>query len=576
MFDTYLYDYEDCTDIKELIAKAIAASRTEYIWLCHRAVDYSQFNLRYLPNRHQAKMMHAWASHDNSDCFTTWLIPIENNSDTLFHKDILPILYPATGKWQWKRDPLIDYSNFNFNWFPSVWDWGYNHEFTMLGKERLSYTTLSRNSLNVKYHAANLKYDDIHYNICCVDTNTHALPVHDYKVRLITTMEESLKAALKKATRPWLWVISDVCDYSEFDFEWLPEEGEEHQIHCWPSGTCEKGDTFLIHVPSYLGEWNPSYNFDHEPLQRKRWPSVKITHSSLAQELNASRRLDSIYTVYSYTGFIDYPDVCLWDKRPVVSLDNGNSTSLVPRDCIVKKEIYEYPHLLKHSVENNYIKLDVIFISNGESMAQQNFDRLRSICPRAKHCSNVDGREKAYKTAASMSNTDWFYAVFAKTWVYDNFKFDYSVDYWQEPKHYIFHSKNPLNGLEYGSMNINLYNKELVLTTKSGLDFTLSSLHTTVPLCISETHFNSDPYITWRSAFREVIKLRQEIEEHGRIEVAYRYNIWKTVANGENAEWCLRGANDGDRYYTEVNGDSDKLQLSFDWKWLKKYYDTIY
>jgi hypothetical protein len=576
MFDIYWYDYDDCNDVKELIAKAIASSRTEYIWLCHLAVDYSRFNLRYLPKRHQAKMMHAWASHDNPDCYTTWLIPVENSGDTVFHNDILPILYPAIGKWQWKKDPLIDYSSFNFNWFPSVWDWQLNHEFTMLGKERLSYTTLDRGSNNIKYHAANLTYSGTHYDICCVDTNTHALPTHDYKVRLVTTMEEALKSAIKRATKPWLWIVSDTCNYDGFDFEWLPEEGEEHQIHCWPSGTCEKGDTFLVHVLSF----NPDelkFNFEHEPIQRKRWPvALSVTGNGLAWDLNNCPRNGGIYTVYSYNSFLDYPDVCLWDKRPVVSLNRSNSTCLVPRDCIVNNEIYEYPHLLRYPQYGYDIHTDVIFISNGEPMADENYKHLLEIFPNAKRSDGVVGRELAYKTAASLSDTPWFYAVFAKTWVLDTFDFSYSPDYWQEPKHYIFHSRNPLNKLEYGAMNINLYNKKLVLETKPGLDFTLSQKHTVIPICASESRFNSDAWITWRSAFREVLKLRQETEQHGRIEIAHRLHVWKTVAEGENAEWCLRGANDADQYYTKVGGDPEKLQLSFDWKWLKEYYDTIY
>ena len=94
MFDTYWYDYSDCTGIKKLISNAIAASRTEYIWLRHRAVDYSNFNLRFIPHRHQTNMLHAWASHDNPQCYTTWLIPTENNGEIIYHEGILPIKKP--------------------------------------------------------------------------------------------------------------------------------------------------------------------------------------------------------------------------------------------------------------------------------------------------------------------------------------------------------------------------------------------------------------------------------------------------------------------------------------------------
>ena len=576
MFDIYWYDYDDCDDIKELIAKAIASSRTEYIWLCHLAVDYSQFNLRYLPNRHQAKMVHAWASHDNPDCFTTWLIPLENSGDTVFHKDILPILYPAIGKWEWKKDPLIDYSSFNFNWFPSVWDWQLNHEFTMLGKERLSYTTLDRGSNNIKYHAANLTYSGTHYDICCIDTNSHELPTHDYKVRLVTTMEESLKSAIKRATKPWLWVISDVCKYDEFDFEWLPEEGEEHQIHCWPSGTCEKGDTFLIHVPSYLGDWNPSYNFNHAPVQRKRWPVYNVGENCLAWELNNSPRNTAIYTLYSFTGVIDYPDVCLWDKRPVVSLNRSNSSTLVPRDCIVDKEIYEYPYLLRYPEYGFDIPVDIIFIDNKESCANDNWNRLLSIHPNAKSISGIKGRLDAYQAAAYQSDTPWFIAVFAKCHILDNFaELNWQPDFWQEPKHYIFHNRNLNTGLEYGHMAPIAYHCQLMYENKGGLDMTLAQRHTTVPITISETNLEGDDWLTWRTAFREVIKILHYGRENPSVENEYRLWAWRNVANGSNASMQKLAVKHAEEYYEACGGDEDALMLTSEWDWLGEHYARL-
>ena len=92
-------------------------------------------------------------------------------------------------------------------------------------------------------------------------------------------------------------------------------------------------------------------------------------------------------------------------------------------------------------------------------------------------------------------------------------------DYWQEPKHYIFHSRNCLNGLEYGHMGIIAYNKQLVLDTiESGLDFTLSAPHQVVPELSATAYFNADPWMTWRTAFREVIKLKHFMDQQPTIE----------------------------------------------------------
>lgn len=506
MFDIYWYDYTN-DNIEIIKETAIKSSRTEYVWLLHRGVDYTNFNLRFIPNRHQRQFAHAWASHNNTEHYTTWLIPVAEQKGIVHHNEILPCK------------------------------------------------------------------DANYYDVCCIDTNTHNIQNCDYSVKLITTMEAAIAAAVRKSTKPWLWIVSDVCDYTDFNFSWLPSTYDLEYVHCWPSGTCEKGDTFLINVEAY-NKGKREYNFKHTPVVRKPWPQTIYNSDSLIEVLNF--RHDSIYTLFmSSLVEVNVPDVCLWDARPVVGLNKSNSISLVPRDCVVKKEIYEYPHLLKN-VLNDDTQCDVIFISNYESMSYENYLHTKKVYSNTKHSYGVDGRDKAYKAAAELSSTPFFYAVFAKTQVYENFKFDFYPDYWQEPKHYIFHSLNPLNNLEYGSMNVNLYNKNLVLQTNSGIDFTLSSAHTVVPMCISTTKFNDDPYITWRSAFREVIKLRQELETHNRIEVAYRYHCWKNTAVGENAEWCLRGANDADKFYDSVAGNAEELQNSFSWEWCKNYFNLIY
>jgi hypothetical protein len=53
--------------------------------------------------------------------------------------------------------------------------------------------------------------------------------------------------------------------------------------------------------------------------------------------------------------------------------------------------------------------------------------------------------------------------VFAKLEVSSMFDWSWQPDRLQEPKHYIFHALNPVNGLEYGHQAMIAYNKKLVL-----------------------------------------------------------------------------------------------------------------
>jgi hypothetical protein len=274
------------------------------------------------------------------------------------------------------------------------------------------------------------------------------------------------------------------------------------------------------------------------------------------------------------------PTVPLWREKTktIVPLDAGAESVIVPRCAVpyIRTQLYDYPHIDKSHRNCVGLLQDVVFISNGESMAESNWQNLKNMCPRARRSDGVIGREAAYKAAAGLAETPWFFAVFAKTEVLPTFKFDFQPDRMQQPKHYIFHSRNPLNGLEYGAMNINLYNRQLTLDTVPGLDFTLSSAHEVIPICASISRFNTDPWVTWRSAFREVLKLKREVDLGADVEIQHRLHAWTTRAQGQNAQHCLQGAQDALDYYNKTNGSLEALMKSFDWAWLQDYYYGLY
>ena len=224
--------------------------------------------------------------------------------------------------------------------------------------------------------------------------------------------------------------------------------------------------------------------------------------------------------------------------------------------------------------------LDIIYISNGEIDSEKWFDHLLTTTDHnVKRVKNVTGRELAIKQAAKLSTTPWFFAVWGKLEVNKDFDWEWQPDYLQQPKHYIFHARNPINDLVYGHMAVVAYNKQLVLDTDQyGLDFTMSQLHTVVPLVSGTAHYNSDQLMTWRTAFREVIKLKIDTEN---IESIHRLQTWLTRAQGLNAEYSIKGAEDGIRYYNECvqNGERypvhDALMKSFDWDWLEKHFNLV-
>jgi hypothetical protein len=141
------------------------------------------------------------------------------------------------------------------------------------------------------------------------------------------------------------------------------------------------------------------------------------------------------------------------------------------------------------------------------------------------------------------------------------------------PKHYIFHAKNPVNGLTYGHQAMIAYNKKLTLANQGyGLDFTMDDPNEVLSIVSGIATFNTDAYSTWRTAFRECIKLKMSDTEESK----ERLDMWLTVGMGKFNEYSMEGAQHAVEYYEEVNGDFNKLKLSYEWVWLKEKYKSKY
>jgi hypothetical protein len=235
-------------------------------------------------------------------------------------------------------------------------------------------------------------------------------------------------------------------------------------------------------------------------------------------------------------------------------------------------KITDYDHVINHAVVVKPELLDIIFISNGEACAAANLDYLLSLnLPnRIVHIKGVNGRVASQHAAANASNTAWYFLVNAKLKVNKDFDFGWQPNIYKSRRHYIFTATNPVNGLEYGHQAIVANNKKLTLSTVvRGLDFTMDSRHEVVDMNSGIGLYNSSEWDTYRTAFRECIKLKHNKD----VESKKRLDVWLTVANGDFSQHSLRAAKDAIDYYESVNGDLEKLKLSYDWDWIKERFN---
>jgi len=423
------------------------------------------------------------------------------------------------------------------------------------------------------------------------DANVQDLQIrfpHARVVRYYDNHLDTVKRCIAHSRTSYVWVISSCCDYTDFDFDYRAVPWESYQLHCWHSGDQKFGDTFLVNVSEFkkqqdieLLEWYKDVNWHYPGVPRLSWPIVTYDSDNLV-EIVQSSRFDSPYILYA-PSYHD-PDIvynpALWRQktRNITSFSQGNGLVLVPKDTqtFIDSQLYDYPYIEKLNWTKD-ISQDIIFISYDEPQADQNWSILSAKFPQARRLHGVAGMEKALLKAAEMSSTDWYYAVFAKTELHPDFDFSFRPDLFQQPKHYIFHAENPLNGLCYGHMGVVLYNCNIVKNiTEFGIDYTMSAAHEVVPKVSAIAKFNSNPYQTWRTAFREAGKLAQFCDEKDNIENEYRLDIWVNQAEGLYSEWCLQGARDGVMFYRANQENPTQLKNAFDWSWLRDYFTSLY
>ena len=384
----------------------------------------------------------------------------------------------------------------------------------------------------------------------------------------------------------WVWVCSSICDYTGFDFSWHPERWQTTMLHVFASNDQKFGDTFYMHVPTFaeraekkqLLEW---YSVNFVPrivVPRRPMPIIEHTADS---HVDAVKNQDwsGPLALFTTNGVpITLPTVPLWrqEVKTIVPLSAGASAVIVPKAARgdVQTQLYDYAHIDKtQRKRHGDLPLDIVFISNGELSADKNYYRLDDSKynrnNRLKRIDRVNGRAAAYHAAARASTTPWFFAVFAKLDIRMDFPWDWQPDRMQQPKHYIFHAHNPVNGLEYGHQAMIAYNRDLVLANPGvGLDFTLDSAHEVVPINSGTAWYTDTPWQAWRTAFREAIKLQASLPD---VESEYRLNAWLNNGDGWNGDWSRHGAADGVEYYQEVNGDFAELKKSYEWDWLASY-----
>lgn len=224
---------------------------------------------------------------------------------------------------------------------------------------------------------------------------------------------------------------------------------------------------------------------------------------------------------------------------------------------------------------------DIAFISYGEPQATTRYIELISAFPtrRVYRVANIKGIHQAHVEAAKQANTNMFYVVDADAKVLPSFKFDLRLDPSEEDIVHVWKSINPVNGLEYGYGGVKLLPTELTLNmdvTTADMSTSISPRFKAMPEVSNVTAFNVNPLCTWRSAFRECVKLSSKlITGQENIETNNRLNNWLNKGSDEQyGEYAKGGASAGNWYGTTYKDDPVMLSKINDYDWLEQQYEA--
>jgi hypothetical protein len=498
-------------------------SRTRFFWIVHYLADYEDWDWLFEPPPWQADQRHAWASQWQPDSGTYlvpragyehtnyhtdrtitrmssrdgWRIPPNIDADSFdfsWHpspSDHYQHHFPT--QWQTAGGPVYNSGADSIkletaqhavakptnkpwtvpagvepvdqSWHPNPFDPPYIYQFgtqhqrtggpvyTVLGATDIKYVDQIRATTN---RVATAIYEIDHM---CGSAGQIANTTKT--VRYFDNYRDTLIRIAKSIgdQHEFVWICSSICDYTDFDFSWHPEQWQATMLHVFRSNNQKFGDTFFMHVPTFaaraekkeLLEW---YDVNFVDIRVPRRPMPVIVHDNDSQ-VDAIKNTEWKGPIATFTNHDYVPGtmavVPLWREqtKAIVPISDGAGSVVVPRTAVpyIKTQLYDYPYIDRSQRVLQDPPLDIVFISNGEINAGVYLEHLqwtknstRVAANQIHHVSGVNGRVAAYQEAARQSTTPWFFAVFAKLEVTADFDWSWQPDRMQQAKHYIFHA----------------------------------------------------------------------------------------------------------------------------------------
>jgi len=258
----------------------------------------------------------------------------------------------------------------------------------------------------------------------------------------------------------------------------------------------------------------------------------------------------------------NFDGICLFPKRNVYA-----RREIEKRFFHTKKEV--------DIVASQPKDFDIVFISYHEPYADKHYQKLQEKVKRdIKRIDGVKGIHNAHIEAAKQVSTPMFWVVDADAEVLESFNFDHRPLKVDQDIVFVWRSRNEVNGLEYGNGGVKLLPTKLTLDMKvdnPDMTTSISGRFRAMPEVSNINKFNTDPFNSWKSAFRECSKLSSRIIT-GQVdeETQQRLDVWCTETIDK---YALDGARQGRDYGYENRNNIEALKKINDFAWLEEKFN---
>ena len=529
--------------------------------------------------------------------------------------------------WFWVIDKDVDVlEDFDFNFVPTVWDKGKKHVWQKLNPLTGRQYDYAGVALCPKVPNAKGRPKFIREPACTQrEYPVYTLEASDYT----GTLDAAYRRLCAATDADMFWIVDLHTQVApDFKFDYYPTQYDKDYLHVFLNEDGEHKNIRLV-PKNLFDEWE--YTDDQilnnslgnlklmtvEASLRPKWPIIR---------LDSYNRDDFLDELESYRDGYETgePVPFVWSVNPNTDIDvQGTPTKLgfSPKVADINKihcwqkvndltgQTHGYGGLRLWPTNGDYSKLttedlqlnkiknvqyvreqgsitemfDIIFLSYNEPLAAERFEKLQQRVselatvskrkPNLIWVKDIEGIFNAHQEASNRVTSNMFWVVDGDADVVDSFDFSYMPDVYDEEVVHVWNSINLINGLEYGYGGVKLFPTQMVRdATTWGLDFTtgLSSRFKAIPENSCYTRFNTDAYSTWRSAFRECVKLslNEDTDSKERLDAWLHPN-----PDADFRHDAKRGAEEAVAFAKENKDNTEVLLNINDFDWLKKQYE---